>query len=159
MAKIGLSSGFSLIPEGETVFKIVGCEYKEKFGKIEVSLETKSKQKHTERFDITKDGGLNAFSFLAKTALNDYGREEVDHEEIVGCFIRAEVKHTVQPHKDDATKTVTFVNLGNKSPADGWDDEDDDNTPAPAKKATTANSAPSSAATKPKYDLSFLDEM
>jgi len=159
MAKIALSSGFTLIPEGEQVFKIVGCQYKEKFGKIEVALETKKKQKHTERFDLTKDGGRNAFYYLAKTALNDYDVEEIDPDEIVGLYFRAEVTHTTMPHRDDESKTVTFVNLGNKSPADGFDDDDgDDEPPAPAPKGK-AKATPKTETAKPKYDLSFLDDM
>lgn len=157
MAKIGLSAGFTLIPEGRTVFLITGCEYKEKFGKIEVSLETKNKQKHKERFDITKEGGLNAFSFFAKTALNDFNLEEIDHEAIVGCYIAADVKHTVQEHRDDPNKTVTFVNLDDKYPADGFDD-DGDEAPAPKAKAAPAKKTAPAPATKPKYDLSFLDD-
>lgn len=158
MAKIGLSSGFTLIPEGRTVFLITGCEYKEKFGKIEVSLETKNKQKHKERFDITKEGGLNAFSFFAKTALQDFDLDEIDHEAIVGCYIAADVKHTVQPHRDDPSKTVTFVNLDGKFPADGFDDGGNE-TPAPKAKAAPAKKSTPAPASKPKYDLSFLDEM
>lgn len=158
MAKIGLSAGFTLIPEGRTVFLITGCEYKEKFGKIEVSLETKNKQKHKERFDITKEGGLNAFSFFAKTALNDFDLEEIDHEAIVGCYIAADVKHTVQEHRDDPNKTVTFVNLDGKYPADGFDDDGGDETSAPKAKAAPAKKTAPAPATKPKYDLSFLDD-
>lgn len=157
MAKIGLSSGFTLIPEGRTVFLITGCEYKEKFGKIEVSLETKNKQKHKERFDITKEGGLNAFSFFAKTALNDFDIDEIDHEAIVGCYIAADVKYTVQPHRDDPNKTVTFVDLDGKYPADGFDD-DGEETPAPKAKATPTKKTAPAPVNKPKYDLSFLDD-
>ena len=40
MAKIGLSDGFSLIPEGTHVFKITGVSYKEAFGKLEVTMQT-----------------------------------------------------------------------------------------------------------------------
>ena len=42
MAKIGLSDGFSLIPEGTHVFKITGVSYKEAFGKLEVTMQTQS---------------------------------------------------------------------------------------------------------------------
>lgn len=158
MAKIGLSAGFTLIPEGRTVFLITGCEYKEKFGKIEVSLETKNKQKHKERFDITKEGGLNAFSFFAKTALNDFNLEEIDHEALIGCYIAADVKHTVQEHRDDPNKTVTFVNLDGKYPANGFDDDGEGETPVPKAKAAPVKKTAPAPTTKPKYDLSFLDD-
>ena len=39
MAKIGLSEGFSVIPEGTYVFKITKVNYKEDFGKMEVRAE------------------------------------------------------------------------------------------------------------------------
>lgn len=152
MAKLELSSGFTLIPEGSHIFKIVGCEYKEKFGKIEVKMETKSGQKHTERFNVKSDGGLNAFSYFAKTALDDFERSTIDHEEIVGHFIGCEVVHTTVPHRDDPNKTVTFVNLKDKFVAYDFDggSEPAESTPEPAE----TESAPASTG---KYDLSFLD--
>ena len=52
MAKIPLSAGFTLIPEGEHVFKIVDVTYKEQFGKLEIKMETKDKLKHTERYNL-----------------------------------------------------------------------------------------------------------
>lgn len=48
MAKIGLSDGFSLIPEGAHVFKITGVSYKETFGKLETTMQTQSGVKHIE---------------------------------------------------------------------------------------------------------------
>ena len=53
MAKIKLTQGgFTLIPEGTTIFKIVGVEYKEDFGKMSIDMQTKSGAKHTERFTL-----------------------------------------------------------------------------------------------------------
>lgn len=85
MAKIGLSEGFTLIPKGTHVFKIVEVKYKEDFGKMEIIMQLASGQKHTERFSLLNadgepnQGGLNAFSYFAKTALNDYTLTEIDH--------------------------------------------------------------------------------
>lgn len=149
MAKVGLTSGFVLIPEGEYVFRINSCEYKEKFGKITVVLENSKGQTIKENYNIANEGGANAFSYLAKTALQDYTLTEIDHEEIVGCFIRARVEHTIQPHKDDPTKTVTFANLKDKSEADGF--EDSAITPTTPKAETT------SATPKTKPNLDFLN--
>ena len=85
MAKIKLTDGgFTLIPEGVTTFKIVGATYEEDFGKLEVELQTKNGQKHVERFSlVTDDGEVNegatkAFSYFAKTALNNYNIDEID---------------------------------------------------------------------------------
>ena len=42
MAKIGLSEGFSLIPKGTHVFQITAVNYKEDFGKMEVTMQLAS---------------------------------------------------------------------------------------------------------------------
>ncbi len=146
MATVGLSAGFTTIPEGEHIFKIVSCTYKEKFGKIEVNLVNQDGQKHTERYNVKSEGGLNAFSFMAKTALQDFSLTEIDHEDLVGKFFKGDVEHTVQPHRDDPNKTVTFINIKNKSEADGFGDSAAEPTATENKKET-----------KPKYDLSFLN--
>ena len=36
MAKIGLTEGFTLIPEGTHIFQITDVKYKEDFGKLEI---------------------------------------------------------------------------------------------------------------------------
>ena len=52
MAKIGLTEGFTLIPEGTHVFQITDVKYKEDFGKMEIVMQLASGQKHTERFSL-----------------------------------------------------------------------------------------------------------
>lgn len=126
MAKIGLSEGFTLIPEGTHVFKITAVNYKEAFGKLEITMQTQSGAKHIERFSLLKtdgspnEGALNAFSYFAKTALNDFSLTEIDHEDLVGCFIECDVEHDVQPNKNKPDKTVTFARLADKRPSEGW---------------------------------------
>lgn len=100
MAKIKLSEGgFTLIPEGVTTFKIVGVEYNEDFGKMKVTMQTKSGAKHIEQFTLltekgeVNEGALKAFSYFAKTALNNYELDEIDEQDLVGCYITATVKH------------------------------------------------------------------
>lgn len=128
MARIPMTSGFVLIPEGEYVFRIYDAKYDEEFGKIEIKLVTAQGMTHTERFSIKdqndeyNEKALNAFSYFAKTAMNDYDLEDVDPVELIDHYIRAEVEHTKQPSKKDPTKTLAFANLGDKSPADGFDE-------------------------------------
>ena len=100
MAKIKLSEGgFTLIPEGVTTFKIVDVEYKEDFGKMKINMQTKNGAKHTETFTLldkngeVNEGALKAFSYFAKTALNNYELDEIDETDLVGCYITATVKH------------------------------------------------------------------
>lgn len=127
MARIPMTSGFVVIPEGEYVFRIYDATYDEEFGKILVKLVNAQGATHTERFSIKNnddtfnEGAMNAFSYFAKTAMNDFSLEDIDPEELIDHFIRAEVTHTKQPNRNDPTKTVTFANLGDKSPADYFD--------------------------------------
>lgn len=145
MGKITLSEGFSPIPEGTHIFKIVGVDYKEAYGKLEIKMKTAKGQVHTERFSLIKkdgssnEGALNAFSYFARTALNDYTAQNIDPEELVGYFIECDVEHDIQPSNKNPDKTVTFVRLTDKRPAEGYDEEEVITPPtkkeaAPAKK-------------------------
>lgn len=128
MAKIRLSEGgFTLIPEGTTTFKIVGVEYKEDFGKMSVDMQTKTGQKHTERFSLLKnngevnEGALKAFSYFAKTALNNFQLDEIDEQDIVGCYITATVKHEEYSYeKDGETKSGKSARLNDYATAIGF---------------------------------------
>jgi len=132
MAKIKLTEGgFSLIPEGTTTFKIVGVEYKEDFGKMTVDMQTKSGAKHTERFALLKkdgevnEGALKAFSYFAKTALNNYNLDEIDDQAIVGCYITATVKHEEYDYVNDKGehKTGKSARLSDYAVAVGFGSE------------------------------------
>ena len=129
MARIPMTSGFVLIPEGTYVFRIYDAKYDEEFGKIEVKLVTAKGMTHTERFSIKdsndepNEKALNAFSYFAKTAMGDFELEDIDPAELIDHYIEAEVVHTKLPSNKDPNKTVTFANLGDKSPANGFDEE------------------------------------
>lgn len=162
MAKIGLSEGFSLIPEGTHVFQITAVNYKEDFGKMEITMQLASGQKHVERFSLlNKDGepnqgGLNAFSYFAKVALNDFSLAEIDHEDLVGCFIRCDVEHEEVESNRTPGKMLKFARLGDKESADGYDE-----APAPAaKKSPAKTTAPtqskSAAGGKKPFDLNSI---
>lgn len=130
MSKIRLSSGFMMIPAGFHVFRIYGVEYNEEFGTLNVYLINAKGQTHRETFrlkgrgDEINEGAMNAFSFLAKTALNDFQREEIDPEELVGKYFGCDIVHTTQPSTRPNAKPgemVTFANLGReKVPAAGF---------------------------------------
>lgn len=151
MAKIALSSGFTLIPEGTQIFKITDVSYKEQFGKMEVSLETADGMKHSEKFSFlnsngsTNEGAMAAFSMMAKAAMNDYDLTEIDHKDLVGRFFEATVTHDELESTKTPGKMLKFVRLNDKSPSDGFAE-------APKK----ASSAAPSTAKKGKVDLSKL---
>ncbi len=136
MARIPMTSGFMIIPEGEYIFRIYDATYDEDFGRIEIKLVTAKGLTHTERFSIKdsndefNEKALNAFSYFAKTAMGDFSLEDVDPEELIDHYICAEVTHTKVPSTKDPSKTMTFANLGDKSPATGFDE-------TPSQKALT----------------------
>ena len=137
MARIPMTAGFQSIPEGEQVLKITKAEYDEDFGKVTFTPENVKGLSCQERFSLLNQDGspnekaLGAFSFFAKTAMNDFDLVDVDPAELVGHYIRAEVIYNKVPSTKDPTKMTTFVNLGDKSPADGFDGV----SAAPAKSA------------------------
>ena len=127
MARITMTGGFQIMPEGVQVLKITKAEYDEDFGKAIFTLENAKGQTCQERFGLLNqdntpnEKALNAFSFFAKTVMNDFDLVDVDPVELVGHYIRAEVIHKKVPSTNDPTKMMTFVNLGEKSPANGFD--------------------------------------
>lgn len=127
--RIPMRDGFSNIPEGEYVFRIYEVNHNENFGKIEVKLINAKGQTMTEKFTLMdshgayNDRALSAFSYFAKTAMNDFDMEDVEPKDLVNHYIRAEVVHNKKPSNKDPNKTVTFTNLGDKYPADGFDTE------------------------------------
>jgi hypothetical protein len=132
MAKIKLSKGgFTPIAEGEHIFKITKSTYDEDFGKLEIEMVIASGQKHIERYSLIRndgeinEGALNAFSYFAKTALNNFNLDEIDHNDLVGCYIKATVEHEKLPSKNDPAKTVTFLRLTNQAPASGFEKEEE----------------------------------
>ena len=118
---------FVIIPEGRHTFKIVAAKYDKDFGKMEISLVTSEGMKQTERFILLNNNNeynekaINAFSYFARVATGNMALEEIETEELVGCFISAEVVHTKQPNRNDPQKTVTFVNLKNYEVAKGFE--------------------------------------
>lgn len=126
MARIPMTSGFTLIPEGEHIFRIFGVEYQEDFGNLTVHMINAQGMIHRETFhlkngNLPNESAMNAFSYFAKTAMNDYTMEDIDPDDLVNHYICCEVVHNVQPSNKDPKKTVTFCNLGDKSVAEGFD--------------------------------------
>lgn len=125
--KLSENTGFTIIPEGEHIFKVEDVEYDKDFGTIELYLITENGMKHKERFNLIGNDGevnqraLNAFSYTARVLMNDFNLKEIDHQELVGRYMKAEVKHNVVPSSKDPSKNLTFVNLGDKYPADGFE--------------------------------------
>ena len=149
MAKMKLSeSTFIVIPEGVHTFKVmeVNDEKYEDFGKLEVKLQTAKGETHVERFTLTKangelnEGALKAWSYFARTCLNNFNADEIDTQDIVGCYITATVKHETYTRTkgekagtegtnvklNDYTVATKFSAQSVEETNDDIDDEDDD---------------------------------
>ena len=143
MAKMKLSEAtFTLIPEGTHTFKVMEVDDTkyEDFGKIAVKLQTVKGETHTENFTLIKangdlnEGALKAWSYFARTCLNNFRADEIDTQDIVGCFITATVKHETYTRTkgDKAGTEATSVRLNDYTTASGFEtatkvvDADDD---------------------------------
>lgn len=131
MAKIQLSeSKFSLIPEGIHTFKVmeVSDEKYEDFGKLAVKLQTAKGETHVENFTLLKsngelnEGALKAWSYFARTCLNNFSVDEIDTQDIVSCYITATVKHETYTltKGENAGKEGTSVRLNDYTTASGF---------------------------------------
>lgn len=131
MARMKLSeSAFKIIPEGVTTFKVVEVDDTkyEDFGKIAVKLQTAKGETHTENFTLIKpsgdlnEGALKAWSYFARTCLNNFRADEIDTQDIVGCYITATVKHeTYTRTKGEKAGTEgTSVRLNDYTTASGF---------------------------------------
>lgn len=144
MAKIGLTGGFTPLPEGIYVLRVKKVEYNEQFGKLKIVFETKEGKTHTEQFSLLNEkgqpneGAYNAFSILAKTLLDDFDLEEIDEQDLVGHYVKCSIEHNVVESRN-GNGTRTFAHLGyDKQVAYGFDEEE---APAPLPAPTPAGSA------------------
>lgn len=155
MARLTLTSGYSLMDEGTQIVRIYGVEYKEAFGNLTVYLINAQGQtmRETFRFKTAKgepnEGALNAFSYFAKCAMNDFDIVDIDPTELVNHYIQVEIVH----NKSDNTGR-TYANLGrDKAAADGFD-----TTPTP--EALTKLLVPAASDPKPEEsNASNIDDL
>ena len=129
MATIQMTGNtFTVCPEGRHIFRIYKVDFNPDFGKVVVYMVNAQGITHRENFGLFRadgsanEGACDAFSYFARTALNDYSREAIDHTELVNHYIGATVVHTTRPNINDPSKTTTFANLGGeKWVAHGFD--------------------------------------
>lgn len=136
MAKITLSKGgFTLIPEGVHTFKVVEVDDSkyEDFGKITVKMQTAKGQTHSEQFSLLKNGNINegalkAWSYFARTCLNNSNLDEIDTQDIVGCYITATVKHETftRTKGENAGSEGTSARISDWKTANGFDSAEAD---------------------------------
>lgn len=136
MAKIQLVSGFARLEEGDHIMEITDVNYKEKFGKMEVHMKSRTTgTNHIERFGLKKDdgswntGAQTAFTWFARNVLNDNDLEVVDTDDLIGVQFTTTVTHVVSTYNDKEYTNVRMddrVGLGNTPSADSDDVEEID---------------------------------
>ena len=120
---------FTPVPEGVHIFRIYDVEYDVTFGKVKVCMVNAKGRTHIAQYNtLNKDGSINdvacnSLGYLARAAINDDNLVEIDHALLIDKYIQTTVTHTVQPNRNDPSKTVTFVNLSETKHADGFDTE------------------------------------
>lgn len=111
MARIPMTGGFTPMDEGTQVLRIYGVEYNEKFGNLTIYMCNAKAQTMRETFRFKgkdgkpNEGAMNAFSYFAKTAMDDFEMEDVDPQELVDHYIEVEVVH-------NDSNGRTYANLG-----------------------------------------------
>lgn len=95
------SSGFIRMPEGNQLLGIKKVEFDPEFftdttAIVEVYLQNANGITHKERFNVASDGGMKAFTFLVKTANNNFAIKEGEVldpyvESMIGKFIECNV--------------------------------------------------------------------
>lgn len=113
------TAGFEIIPEGETILKVAELKPIMQAGKVKelkATFEDAKGRKLFNRYTMNKNANnytpsMKALYSLLKTGcdLKEDADGVIDESQAVGCYIVAEVKHTVS-EKDG--KTRTYANLG-----------------------------------------------
>jgi len=120
---IPLTSGFALMEEGIQILKITKVEFKEDFGKLNLTMENVQGRKHFERFSfVDKDGNSNdaacsAFSAFARSAIHDPSLSEVEPEDLLGCFVKGEISYRTYTDNNGKEKKTT-----QKEPGTYWEE-------------------------------------
>lgn len=128
MPQFHMTKSFKVIPEGEHIFRIYAVDFDEEFGRITVKMVNAKGFTHSERYTIKNkegeaiDGAMNAFSYLARVALNEYDRDDIDTDELVDHYIKATIVHKKVPSTKNEGEFTTFANIAKREHADGFDE-------------------------------------
>lgn len=142
------TEGWALIPEGEQIIRIKEIDESDydKFQKITVVYEDASGSTGKENFNFVKDDGTpNAvadgiYTRMGRTLLDDQTLDEIDSDELVGCYALVEIQHT------ESSKGGTFANIKKwLAPAKGFN-------------KTTSTTKSTASATKKKTAAELLAE-
>lgn len=129
MIKLSEDKGFQRLEEGTHDLKIIDVKYDKDFATLTLSVIAKNGIKHIENFYFENKSGepnevaISVFSNLARNAMNDFTLDAIEPESLVGKYFTADAVHTVTENVKNPGKTITFVNLKNFKPCDGFEGE------------------------------------
>lgn len=123
--KIGLSTGFKLIPEGNQTLKIISAEVtpKAKPKQLELKFQHQNGGTNERSYDWSKDIELFLMTLIVRFALGDMDEFDTDNaNELVGKYVEVLVEHTIKDSTKKAGETVTFANVTRIiGPGKPWD--------------------------------------
>lgn len=128
-----VDTGWSMIPEGKTVLKVTDVDYDSDFGKLEIKMTSQEGHTHSERYRLinkkgeSNDGANKAFSFFAKTALNNFALDAIDPNDLIDCYVSATIEHVESDTISEKTgEPFVNVRLNNLKAAVGFEKSEHD---------------------------------
>lgn len=120
MAKINLaeSNGTFISQPGKNVLLVVTkSKYDQEYGKVEMTLENENGEIVSNNFGLIdndgsiNEGALKAFSYFSRVAVGDWGRDDIEDEELIGCFVRADIEMVEGKKEGREGKKMEFANI------------------------------------------------
>lgn len=120
MAKITLaeSNGAFINQPGKNVLlRITKAKYDTEYGKVEIVLENENGEIVNNNYNLidndgsTNEGALKAFSYFARVAVGDWGRDDIEDEDLVGCFVRCDIEMKTGKKEDKNGNIMEFANI------------------------------------------------
>lgn len=120
MAKITLAeSNRQFINEaGEKVLLLITkANYDAEYGKVEIELKNERGEIVNNNFGLIandgsqNEGAIKAFSYFGRVALGDWKVEEIDTDDLVGKFIRADIKMVAGTKATKSGDPISFGNI------------------------------------------------
>lgn len=125
--RISIRNTFTVLPEGEDIFRVYKVETNEDFGKITVHFVNAKGLVMRENYNLKRqddslnEAALNSFSYMAKNVLNRFEEFEIEPEELVDHYVKATVKHQKVESKTEPGRINTYAHLSNWEVADGFE--------------------------------------
>lgn len=116
--KLSQSNGMFIKEAGKKVLlQITKANYDQEFGKVELEFKNERGEIINENYNLmANDGSINepalkAFSYFTRVAMGDWGVQEVEEEELIGKWLRADIKMTKGSKPDKEGNAIYFANI------------------------------------------------